>query len=68
VHSRSTCTKPVAVAPGRAVGGLAGRRRCTAARGAGCMGVRPALAGLRAPTRQCSRPLAARRYLLPEPG
>jgi hypothetical protein len=47
VHSRSTCTKPVAVAPRRAVGGLAGPRRCMAAPGAACTGVRPALAGLR---------------------
>ena len=28
VQSRSTCTKPVAVAPGRALGGLAGHPRC----------------------------------------
>ena len=63
MQSRSTCTKPVAVAPGRALGGPAGRRRFTAGRGAGCMAVRLALAGLRASATATTGTVSTRRKM-----
>jgi hypothetical protein len=43
------------------VGGLAGHRRCMAARGAGCTGARPALAGLRVIATEITGTVSARR-------
>jgi hypothetical protein len=54
-------SRPFAVALGRAVGCLAGHRQCTADRVAGCTGVHPALAGLRASATAITGMASARR-------